>query len=214
MKEEMPMDMDLILEAIEGNGYLGLFFMLWLGIFGIPVPNEVIIMTIGFAASEKVLNPVVTFFVAYSGILAALTSCYLIGRFVGRPLLQFFEQKKRFSKKIDSSLRMIERYHAFSLSLSYFLPGVRNFVPFLYGFSKFSFKSFMIFSYSGAFVWLMLVFSVGYWFNDRIETVLLFGKELLIGAGAIALIVIFILKIIHKRRNRNVNAVREHGPHV
>lgn len=207
------MDMDLILRVLQNYGYLGLFLMLWLGIFGIPVPNEVTIMTIGFAASENFSNPLFIFLVAYGGMVAALTTCYIIGRYVGRPLIQFFEKRKRFSKKIDSSLRMIERYHAFSLSLSYFLPGVRNLVPFLYGFSKFSFKSFVLFSYFGALVWLILVFFAGYWFNDQIDTFLQFGKELLIGAGVLILL-FAIFKMVHKRRTKHRKRVRGHGPHV
>lgn len=207
------MDMDLILKVTENYGYLGLFLWLWLGIFGIPVPNEVIVMTIGFLSFERVLHPVVAFAVTYMGIISALTTCYVLGRFVGRPFLHFFEKRKRFSKKIDSSFRLIERYHAFSLSLSYFLPGFRNFVPFLYGVSRYSFKSFMIFSYSGALIWLAIMFSIGYWFNDKMETILMYGNELLFGIVTVAVILI-IAKLIHRSRHKKINAIRGHGPHA
>ena len=57
-KGETPVDIELILNTIEESGYLGLYFILWLGIFGMPIPNEVIITTIGFAASQNVLHPI------------------------------------------------------------------------------------------------------------------------------------------------------------
>ncbi|MGJ7920094.1 DedA family protein [Neobacillus sp. LXY-4] len=207
------METDFILEIIKDYGYIGLFFWLWLGIFGIPVPNEVIVMSIGFLSYEKVLHPVATFIVTYSGIVAALTTCYSLGRFVGRPFLHFFEKRKRFSRKIDSSFRLIERYHAFSLSLSYFLPGFRNFVPFLYGVSKYSFRSFMIFSYGGALVWLSIVFSIGYWFNGNIKTILVFGNEFLFGLATVVIFVI-IFKLIHRKRIKKMETIKGHGPNL
>lgn len=207
------MEMDFILEVTRDYGYLGLFLWLWLGIFGIPVPNEFIVMTIGFLSFEKVLHPVMAFIVTYLGIISALTTCYVLGRFVGRPFLHFFEKRKRFSKKIDSSFRLIERYHAFSLSLSYFLPGFRNFVPFLYGVSRYSFKSFMLFSYGGAFVWVAIMFSIGYWFNDQMEAIFLYGNELIFGIATVVSIV-FIYRLFYRIHHRKINAVRGHGPHA
>jgi membrane-associated protein len=207
------MEMDFIMEVTEDYGYIGLFLWLWLGIFGIPVPNEVIISTIGFLSFERVLHPVIAFLVTYSGMVSALTTCYVLGRFVGRPFLHFFESRKRFSRKIDSSFKLIERYHAFSLSLSYFLPGFRNFVPFLYGVSKYSFKSFMFFSYGGALVWLTIVFLIGYYFNDHLETILLYGNEVLIGLATMVFLLL-IFKLLHRKRLKKMNTLRGHGPHA
>lgn len=124
------MELELILEIIENNGYLGLFLWLWVGVFIFPVPNELIVMTVGLSSSLKTLHPALAFIVIYLGILAALSTCYTIGRLVGRPLLKYFHKSKRMSKTIDSSLKLMEKYHAFSLSFSYFVPGIRNFLPF------------------------------------------------------------------------------------
>ncbi|WML47089.1 hypothetical protein RCG23_16045 [Neobacillus sp. PS3-34] len=43
------MEMEMLLQFFEDNGYLGIFLWLWLGIFGLPVPNEIISMTVGLA---------------------------------------------------------------------------------------------------------------------------------------------------------------------
>lgn len=180
------MELDFILDVIEQGGYLGLFLWLWLGVFGAPLPNEIIAMTVGLAASEGVLNPIATFFVTYGGIVAALTTAYSLGRFIGRPLLSFFQRKKRFSKMIGRSLKVMDKYHSYSLSFSYFLPGLRNFVPFLYGVSKLPLKTFALFAYSGAFVWLSITFSLGFWFGDHKEKIFQMEKEFLIIGCVIA----------------------------
>lgn len=89
------MELELILEIIENNGYLGLFLWLWVGVFVFPVPNELIVMTVGLSSSLKTLHPVLAFIVIYLGILAALSTCYTIGRLIGRPLLKYFHKSKK-----------------------------------------------------------------------------------------------------------------------
>lgn len=171
------MDLDLVINIIEENGYLGLFFWLGFGIYLLPIPNELILMTVGLAASMGELHPFLTFLVSYAGIVAALTTSYLVGRLVGRRLLPFLEKRKRVSNRIDASLRMMEKYHAFSLSLSCFIPGARYLLPLLYGFSRLSYKTFALFAYSGAFVWVLIVFMVGYLFGDKLEGIEQYREE-------------------------------------
>jgi membrane-associated protein len=178
MNGGFPMDLDLVISIIEENGYTGLFFWLWFGIFVIPVPNEVLLMTVGLASSMGSLNPFLAFLVSYSGISAAFTTSYILGRVVGRRLLRFLEKRKKFANAIESSMKIMDKYHAFSLSLSCFLPGVRNLVPLLYGFSRLPFKTFAVFAYSGAFMWVLIVFMLGYLFGDQLDSIMKYNKEM------------------------------------
>ncbi len=204
------MELESILEIIENNGYLGLFLWLWVGVFIFPVPNELIVMTVGLASSLKTLHPVLAFIVIYLGILTALTTCYIIGRFIGRPLLRYFQRSKRLSRTIDSSLKLMEKYHAFSLSLSYFVPGIRNFLPFLYGFSKLPFKKFALFAYSGALLWLSLTFTLGYIFGDHIDTIFKHEKEFLLGIAVFA-VVILAFRFGKRKREKEEEKLNDQG---
>jgi membrane-associated protein len=204
------MDLENLLQFIETHGYIGLFFWVWLGIFGLPIPNEVLSMTVAMATSQKVLNPFIAFFVFYGGIVAALTTCYLLGKYVGRPLIRFLEKRKRYASLIDRSFKLIEKHHAFSLSFSYFLPGIRNFVPFLYGFSKLPFRTFALFSYTGSFIWLCITFSLGYLFGDQMDVIIHYGKETLIIVSA-AIVILLIIKIILRRRRKKTEMMKDTG---
>ncbi|KON86500.1 hypothetical protein AF332_06445 [Sporosarcina globispora] len=204
------MELELILEIIENNGYLGLFLWLWVGVFIFPVPNELIVMTVGLSSSLKTLHPVLAFIVIYLGILAALSTCYTIGRLIGRPLLKYFYKSKRMSKTIDASLKLMEKYHAFSLSFSYFVPGIRNFLPFLYGFCKLPFKKFALFAYSGALIWLSVTFTLGYIFGDHIDTIIKHEKELLIGLAAVA-VLFFIFRFSRRKRRKEHEKLHDQG---
>lgn len=189
------MDLELVINIIEDNGYLGLFLWLWFGVFVIPVPNEVILMTVGLASAKGALHPVLAFLVTYMGISAAFTSSYLLGRIIGRRVLGLLEKKKRFANSIESAMKLMEKYHAFSLSLSCFAPGVRYLVPLLYGFSRLPFKTFAIFAYCGAFVWVSIIFVLGYLFGDKMDIVMKYNKEVWLVILALAIITfIFVLR--------------------
>lgn len=196
------MDLDLVINVIEENGYMGLFFWLWFGIFIIPVPNEVLLMTVGLASSMGSLDPYLAFLVSYLGISTAFTSIYLVGRIIGRRLLRFLEKRKRFADTIESSMKMMDKYHAFSLFLSCFVPGARNLVPLLYGFSRLSFKTFAIFAYSGAFIWVLTVYMIGYLFGDKMDAIMKYNKEMWILAIIIAAAAAGII-VLKKKKVKN-----------
>ena len=170
------MDLDLVINIIEENGYIGLFLWMWFGISLIPLPNEMILMTVGLASSMGALNPFVALFVSYLGIVAALTTSYLVGTLLGRRLLQLLQKRKRLANQIEASLRLMKKYHAFSLALSCFIPGARYLVPLLYGFSRLSYRTFAIFSYSGALIWVSIVFVLGYLFGDKIDAIVKYNE--------------------------------------
>ncbi|MBT2682690.1 DedA family protein [Bacillus sp. ISL-37] len=200
------MDLEMVINIIEDNGYLGLFLWLWFGVFVIPVPNEVILMTVGLASSKGALNPILAFLVTYMGISAAFSSSYLLGRVIGTRLLRMLEKKKRFANSIESAMKLMEKYHAFSLSLSCFAPGVRYLVPLLYGFSRLPFKTFALFAYSGAFVWVSIIFVLGYLFGDKMDVVMKYNKEFWLVVLAFVLISII---FVYRRRKIRAAAVSE-----
>lgn len=192
------MDLDLVVNIIDENGYLGLFLWLWFGVFILPVPNEVILMTVGMASSQGALTPMLAFGVTYLGISAAFTSSYFFGRVIGRRLLQIMRRKKRFANSIESAMGLMQKYHAFSLSLSCFVPGARYLVPILYGISRLSFRTFAIFAYSGAFIWVLIAFVLGYLFGDKMDLIMRYSDELWL--VVLAGVIVFITIMVRRRK--------------
>ncbi|WP_316571566.1 DedA family protein [Neobacillus sp. YIM B06451] len=196
------MNLDFLLNILEESGYAGLFLWILLGSSTLPVPNEIIMMTIGAAASRSAAETLPIFFTTLGGVLTALTASYCFGRFIGWPLLNFLSKKERFAKKIGVSLRLMDKYHAFSLSLSYFVPGARVVVPFLYGFSRLSFKTFMLFAYSGATAWLLIMFFAGYLFGEHVGG---FVGEFFIGLIIVAALIYGLMRLFRKKRGIDDN---------
>lgn len=198
------MDLELVFSVIENNGYLGLFLWLWFGVFVFPVPNEVILMTVGLASAKGSFNPILAFLVTYMGVSAAFTSSYLLGRMIGRRMLRLLEKKKRVASSIESAMKLMEKYHAFSLSLSCFAPGVRYLVPFLYGFSRLPFKTFAVFAYSGAFFWVSIIFVLGYLFGDKMDIIMEYNKE-----GWLVILALAIITILFVYRRSKLKVTKE-----
>lgn len=155
------MELDILVSVIKELGYLGIFLWLWLGMLGIPVPNEIIVTSLGYLATTDILQVEKVFISGYLGIVASLTTSYLLGRIVGKPLVGYFLKRKGTKSSIRKGLHLIKKYHVYSLMISYFIPGVRNFVPFLYGMMRLSYLRFALLSYLTAFVWFSLFFALG-----------------------------------------------------
>lgn len=155
------MELDIVISVIKELGYLGIFLWLWLGMLGIPVPNEVIVTTIGYLATTHILQMEKVFVFGYLGIVASLTTSYFLGRVFGKRLVGYFSNKKSTRSSIRKGLYLIKKFHVYSLVISYFIPGVRNFVPFLYGMMRLSYLRFALLSYSTSFVWFSLFFVLG-----------------------------------------------------
>lgn len=158
-------------------------------------------MTVGLASAKGALNPILAFLVTYMGISAAFTSSYLLGRIIGRRVLRLLEKKKRFGNAIEAAMKLMEKYHAFSLSLSCFAPGVRYLLPLLYGFSRLPFKTFAIFAYSGAFVWVSIIFMLGYLFGDKMDIIMKYNKEFWLVILAFA--ITFFIYSLRRRKIKN-----------
>jgi membrane-associated protein len=201
------MDLDLVVNIIDENGYLGLFLWLWFGVFILPVPNEVILMTVGMSSSQGALTPMLAFGVTYLGISAAFTSSYFFGRVIGRRLLRIMRRKKRLANSIESAMGLMQKYHAFSLSLSCFVPGARYLVPFLYGISRLSFRTFAIFAYTGAFIWVLIAFVLGYLFGDKMDLIMRYSDELWL--VVLAGVIVFITIMVWRRKFKETDTEME-----
>ncbi|MFC4323480.1 DedA family protein [Litchfieldia salsa] len=162
------MELEAIINQIEQYGYFGLFLWLWIGVLGIPIPNEIITMSVGYAGSEEFLDSSYLFGCTYLGLLAANTTSYVFGRIAGKPVISLLSKRKRSKKYIEKSMLLINKYRTFSLVMSYFLPGLRTMVPLLFGISGLKFFKFATISYTTIFIWTTIYFTLGRLLGDKV----------------------------------------------
>ncbi|WP_010676402.1 DedA family protein [Bacillus timonensis] len=199
------MDINDVVTIIQEHGYSGLFLWLWVGAFIIPIPNEVIVSTIGFFASEEVFIPWKVFIVTYGGIITAVTTSYVFGRFAGRAMVLLLSKQNKMRRKISRAISIIEKYNTFALAFCYFVPGFRVLFPFLFGFSKLSFVKFATTLYTAIFIWVSFIFSVGYFAGEEFIEIFIKYYDIVITTGVAALVIYILVKIKKTRKLRKLS---------
>ncbi|MCM3736112.1 VTT domain-containing protein [Bacillus cytotoxicus] len=141
------MELHELLSYIQHYGYVALFFCLWLGIVGMPIP---------------------AFLLTYLGVVSGLSLGYILGKTVGSKVLDALMKKKK-AKYLWKSQALLDRYGHYALVVSYFIPVVRHIVPYLVGINNMSFRAYALYSYVTGFVWTLLYFMLGYMFGGNIN---------------------------------------------
>jgi membrane protein DedA with SNARE-associated domain len=154
---------------ILDHGPIALFFLLIFGIVGLPVPDEVLLVTCGFFIHDGKLGLLGIWLGGALGSMCGITFSYLIGRTVGLGLLH-----SRLGKLMHVRDKHIEKVHKFfdrigrwALFVGYYIPGVRHFTALVAGTSRLEYRSFALFAYAGACVWVTSFISLGYWLASR-----------------------------------------------
>lgn len=186
------MILDLLTESVSQYGYFALFFTLWLGIVGMPIPDEVIVLSAGVLTSMGFLKVAPAFVATYLGVVSGLSLGYVLGRILGAPALDWIGRKKGMNKYVERAQSLLERYGSYALCISYFLPVVRHVVPYLVGIGKMSFRRYAMFSYTTGLVWTLVLYFVGYVMGDNVARVEAFAG-LLNNGWVIGAVVLFIV---------------------
>jgi membrane protein DedA with SNARE-associated domain len=157
---------------IAEYGYAAIYCLLMLGIVGLPVPDETLLAVTGHLVQTGRLHLVPAFLSAFAGTTTGITISFLIGRTGGLRLVH------RYGPKFGITAERLEQTHQFflhrghwSLTIGYFIPGVRHFVAVFAGTARLEWPVFTLFAYSGALVWVVIFQALGYYLSEEWERV-------------------------------------------
>ncbi len=157
---------DLILQF--GNmTYLILFLIVFCetGLVVTPfLPGDSLFFAAGALAANGSMSLPLIFIVCFLGAVLGNTVNYFIGRKLG-PMI--FNTNNRFIKKkhLESTQLFYEKHGAKAIVLSRFLPIFRTFVPFVAGVAKMNAWMHFVYNILGAFLWVGIFVSLGYFFG-------------------------------------------------
>lgn len=162
------MDFQAVISLLHDYGYAALFFSLFLGVVGMPIPDEALAMFGGFVSSRGLLRTVPALLVTYAGVVSGLNIGYWVGRFFGVSLLNSLTTRSpRLQSHVQRARTLLDRYGRAAIFLSYFLPGVRHVVPYLVGLAGMPFGLFLVQSFPGSALWVLTYFWLGYLLGDN-----------------------------------------------
>lgn len=188
-----------ILGWIGQYGYVALFSLLVLGIVGLPIPDETILLFAGYLASTNKFQLPATFFTAFVGSISGITLSYLIGRNLGFYLVNRYGRFLSITKeKIDRVHEWFRRNGKWTLVIGYFIPGVRHLTAYIAGATKLEFKVFAAFAYCGGILWSTCFILIGYLVGDQWESMAneIRGRYLFI---TLAVIIAFVVVVVFRK---------------
>ncbi|MEW6386179.1 MAG: DedA family protein [Thermodesulfobacteriota bacterium] len=153
---------------LDHYGYLGIFLLQSLGIFGPPVADELLLLLLGYLVLKGNLAFIPTLAAVTAGTLIGVSLDYWLGRILGHYLLHrpdsWLHQKYRRIYQLRSWLA---RSGGWALTCSYFMPGWRHCAPLLAGLSRLDFCWFAALTFPGGLLWSLSYIFLGYYLGER-----------------------------------------------
>jgi len=148
-----------------------LFFAQLFGIFGVPIPDELLLTVAGVLVRKGQLDGAPTMFAAVAGCAAGITISYVLGRTVGLVTLQRVMHVR--PESLGTAQAWFRRFGCWLLAFGYFIPGVRHVTAIAAGSAPLEYRTFAAFAYPGALLWSSTFVALGYFAGDRWQGVLM-----------------------------------------
>ena len=133
------MDLQTILNWVSNYGAPALAMLLMLGIVGLPVPDETLLVFSGYLIYRGTFHAPTIWIAAFLGSACGITLSYTIGRTLGMGFVH------RCGPRFGATEERIEKVHRWydgvghwGLVFGYFIPGVRHFSALVAGTTKVS----------------------------------------------------------------------------
>ena len=160
--------MEAVFAWVSTYGYGALFGLLVLGIIGLPVPDETLLVFCGYLISQGKLGALGTLLSAVGGSWCGITGSYIIGRTAGIEVVHRFG---RFFHVGDRQLAMVHKWFDrsghWALFFGYYIAGVRHFTAIAAGASKLEIRTFILYAWTGALCWVVAFLTLGYFIGEE-----------------------------------------------
>jgi len=185
------MPLETIQHWIDLYGYFGLYFALVFGIVGLPIPDESLLTLSGYFISTGRFHFAPTFFAAILGSLTGITLSYWLGRAGGYQLVHRHGHRIHLTpERLQAVNRWFDRIGKWTLTIGYFIPGVRHFTALVAGASQLRYPLFALFAYTGGFIWSLTFITLGFYLGETWTTSFHSGYWLPITVGAVVVLII------------------------
>ena len=176
--------MEPIFSWIIEYGYWAIFVLLMVGIVGIPIPDETLLLLSGYLVSQGKLQFQLTIATAFFGSACGISLSYFFGWWMGPSIVLRCERLFHLQPgALDRAKSWYQKKGKYALFFGYYIPGVRHLTALLAGSARLPFPTFGLFAYSRGFVWALTFIGLGYGLEEEWKTVSgTMHQALLVGA--------------------------------
>lgn len=180
-----------------------------------PVPSELVIPPAAFIASKDDSNLnifLVIIFGTIGALIGATLNYFVLGLWIGRPLLYKFADSKvgrmllLSGEKLQKSENYFNKNGKVSTFVGRFIPVVRHLISIPAGFAKMNFPTFALFTFAGAGLWNCCLALLGYLAHGQADMIEKYSHEITVGMFVVLILVIiyFIVKYFIKKNKNTV----------
>jgi membrane protein DedA with SNARE-associated domain len=188
---------NFLLPIFTDYGYIAVFVMLLICGFGVPVPEDVTLVTGGVIAGLGYANPHVMFAVGMAGVMIGDGIMFTLGRLYGDRITRAPGFRRVLTpERFERAQGAFEKYGRWVMFVARFLPGLRTPVFFTAGMTRrVSFGTWFFMDGFAALISVPVWVYLGYFgalnreWLFRVLKELQIGLFVLIGIGAVALFV-------------------------
>ncbi len=149
--------------------YAGIFFILFLCGLGLPIPEELTLLTGGFFVHLGIIRLYPTVVIGFLGILAGDLAIYSIGKKWGQDLLNHENLRKIITESRMEKVRQFSRDHGNkTVFIARFISGFRVAAFFAAGTMGVKPGTFLLLDFVGALILIPLLVLLGYFFGESI----------------------------------------------
>jgi membrane protein DedA with SNARE-associated domain len=197
--------MEWLLSQLTSHVYAKLAGLLLLCGLGLPVPEDISLISAGYLAHLGTVEIHAVFLVCFVAVLGGDTLAFTVGRSFGTRLLASRFGHRYFTPKRQRRVRAYFRtYGSKVIFIARFLPGLRFSIFLSAGMLHVRPYVFIVYDSLAALVSVPFLVYSAFYFGDRIDQVIKWAKRseygILVLVGVAALIVA--IKVLRKRRAR------------
>jgi len=160
--------MDGVFAWLSAHGYGALYLLLALGVVGLPIPDETLLVFTGYLIFRGDLNPLGAFAAAVAGAWTGISGSYLIGRTLGVGVVHRYGKYIHFTEnRLAYVHRWFDRIGHWMLVVGYYIIGVRHFTAIVAGMSKLEYPTFIAYAWTGGALWVATFLTLGYFLGEN-----------------------------------------------
>ncbi|MBV8356451.1 MAG: DedA family protein [Deltaproteobacteria bacterium] len=189
----------LVSNTIEHFTYVGLFLTLVLCGLGLPVPEELPLLTGGFLAYHGITQYPTTLAISFVGVMAGDNSLFFLGRRFGSSILRYLGfVRPDYRQRIERLKMFMDRHGNMTIFYARFLAGVRALVYLTAGSAGMTPRRFVVYDALGAIISVPLAVSIGYFFGNQIDLAIRYigGFDRVVLMAASVSIIIYLLHLL------------------
>lgn len=195
------MNIETLIDYLNMYGYLIIFALLFLGIVGIPAPEESLLFLIGVLIDQHSLEFFPACSTALLGAFSGMLFAYVMGKYIGSPFIHKYGKyvgitEERWAKVKNKYMKNMRK----TIIFGFYMPGIRQISPYFAGINNIPLLDFLLLSFIGTVLWISPFILAGYYTASSIQI----NPEYVPYLGLIFLLIFLFFILVNFFKKRNV----------